>query len=99
MFTFSLGVALLEIAYMKPLSELRTEANEDEIDTARRVADANNIGLSRLGKGYQEIIRKCLSCDFGCGSDLGKQELRQAIYSDIACPMQEVIEKLENLGI
>lgn len=98
-FTFSLGVALLEIAYMKPLSELRTDTDEDEIDTARRIADASNTRLSRLGKGYQEIIRKCLNCDFGCGSDLGKPELRQAIYNDIACPMQEVIEKLENLGI
>lgn len=99
MFTFSLGVALLEIAYMKPLSELRVDAEEDEIDIARRIADASNPKLSRLGKGYQEIIRKCLSCDFGCGSDLGKAELRQAIYNDIACPIQEIVEKLEDLGI
>ena len=99
MFTFSLGVALLELAYMKSLSDLRTDADEDEIDTARRVADTNNIGLSRLGKGYQEIVRKCLNCDFGCGSDLGKPELREAIYNGIAHPLQEVIEKLEKLGI
>ena len=99
MFTFSLGVALLEIAYLKPLAELRTEADTDEIDTARRVADGNNIAVNKLGKGYQEIIQKCLKCDFGYGSDLSKYDLRQAIYNDIAYPMREVIEKLENLGI
>ena len=68
-------------------------------DTARRVADSNSAKLSYLGKGYQKIIRKCLSCDFGCGADLERPELRQAIYSDIACPIQEIVEKLEKLGV
>lgn len=46
MLTFSLGVALLELAYLIPLSELRMEGDEDEIYSARRVALSSASSIS-----------------------------------------------------
>jgi len=91
---FCLGIALLEIAHWKPLDKLREDwYDEDNIDTARRIANGNSV----LGKWYDEAIRRCLRCDFGFGSDLKKAELQRAVYSDVICPLDELIERLNGL--
>jgi hypothetical protein len=92
---FCLGVALLEIAHWKPLTSLWHDYDADEIQTARRLAGRT----TSLGKFYQEIIQKCLRCDFGFGTDLSRTELQSAVYSDVVCPLEELIEKLSGLGI
>jgi hypothetical protein len=92
---FCLGVALLEIAHWKPISSLREDYDDDSIDTARRMAN----GHSLLGKWYDETIRKCLRCDFAFGTDLRRLELQRAVYGEVICPLEDLIERLDNLRL
>ncbi|EUC36926.1 hypothetical protein COCCADRAFT_33752 [Bipolaris zeicola 26-R-13] len=62
---FSLGVAMLEIAYWMPIEEKMTDKDENNpVFAARRLV------LDRgapLGPEYQRIAQKCLECTFGFG--------------------------------
>ncbi|KAF2651954.1 hypothetical protein K491DRAFT_696015 [Lophiostoma macrostomum CBS 122681] len=87
---FFLGVALLELAYWKPLEALSVDGDPHEILTARRIA----ARPTKLGPKYQNITRKCLSCDFGVGNDLAKEELQAAVYGDVVAPLEKMIESL-----
>jgi hypothetical protein len=90
-----LGLAFLEIGFWKPLSSLRRDYDADEIETAQRLVGSNSV----LGNGFQRMTERCLRRDFGFGADLGAVELQSAVYNDIVCPLEEVIEKLEKFGI
>lgn len=87
---FFLGVALLELAHWKPLEALRTEQDPNEIMTARRLASRP----TPLGPRYQEVLRKCLQCNFGFGTDLNKKELQAAVYGDVVCQLEKMIKTL-----
>jgi hypothetical protein len=92
---FCLGLAFLEIGHWKPLSSLvEKDYDTDEVDTARRLS----FGNSKLGRRYDEIVRKCLQCNFGFGTDLKRTELQSAVYSDVVCPLEELIQKLDDLS-
>jgi hypothetical protein len=73
---FSLGIALLEVAYWKPISELLRDSNENIFAAARRLSN----GRFRLGRRYQRVVQQCLQCNFGFGTDLNKPELQSAVY-------------------
>jgi hypothetical protein len=92
---FSLGVALLEIGNWKPLSQLRRIYDPDDILTARRVAKRT----TGLGGVYQDIVRKCLQCNFGVGTTLQEADLQDAVYSDIVLTLESLVEKLEGFGL
>jgi hypothetical protein len=92
---FCLGVALLEIAHWKPIATLGETYGYDYIDTARLMAN----GTTMLGKWYAEIIRKCLRCDFAFGTDLRRIELQRAIYGEVICPLEDLIERLDNVNL
>jgi hypothetical protein len=93
---FCLGVSLLEIGHWKSLGELYDASYDDnEIDTARRLGRCGTT----LGKSYDEIIRRCLRCDFGMGTDLGRTELQSAVYSDVVCPLEEIIGLLDKVTL
>lgn len=93
---FCLGIALLEIGRWKQLSSLaEDELDTDEIDTARRLSYSS----SALGRRYDEIVRKCLQCNFGVGTDLNQMGLQSAVYTNVVCPLEELIEKLDGLSI
>ncbi|KAF2865320.1 hypothetical protein BDV95DRAFT_632374 [Massariosphaeria phaeospora] len=87
---FFLGVALLEIAHWKSLENLKLPKDPNEILTARRLASRP----TPLGPKYQEIARKCLQCNFGFGTDLNKKELQAAVYGDVVCQLERMIESL-----
>ncbi|KAH7116725.1 hypothetical protein B0J11DRAFT_442323 [Dendryphion nanum] len=87
---FFLGVALLELGHWKPLESMKTQADPNEILTARRLASKT----TSLGSRYQDIVRKCLRCDFGFGNDLNKKELQAAVYSDVVGQLEEMIKTL-----
>ena len=92
---FCLGMALLEIAHWKPISELQEEYDNDQIDTARRLAH----GSTSLGHWYDQIVKKCLRCDFAFGADLKNTALQRAIYSDVVCPLEDLVARLGGLQI
>lgn len=85
---FSLGIALLEIGHKQSLEGFRTPRDQNSIFTARRLAQRP----SSLGQRYQMIAHRCLQCDFGCGSELDKEELRSAVYTDVVCQLGEMLE-------
>jgi len=88
---FFLGVALLEIAHWKPIEKNMTGKDENnQIYTARRLAS----GRAPLGPVYQRIAKKCLQCNFGVGTDLGKDDLRAAVYNDVVCELEGMIKQL-----
>ena len=63
-----------------------------EMATVRRVARETP---SPLGKLYQDIVGKCLRCDFGCGDDFTRAKLQTAFYNAVICPLQDRIELIE----
>jgi hypothetical protein len=90
---FFLGIALLEIAYWKPIEEKMTAGDEDnQIFAARRLM------LDRgapLGPEYQRIAQKCLECNFGFGNKLGNRGLQSAVYNDVVCQLERMVGRLE----
>lgn len=87
---FCLGIALLELGYIKPLEALCEEQAQDPIFTARRLAESDHP----LGLRYQRIVQRCLQCNFGFGTNLSKKELQSAVYGDVVCHLEEMIQSL-----
>ncbi|KAL5114080.1 hypothetical protein ACEQ8H_008011 [Pleosporales sp. CAS-2024a] len=88
---FFLGVALLEIAHWKPLERKMIPRDQhDQVYTARRLAQ----GRAPLGPEYQKIVQKCLQCNFGFGTKLASKSLQTAVYNDVVCELEGMIERL-----
>lgn len=84
---FSLGVALLEISLQKPMD---FQDGEDQILGVRKLARRP----MRLGERYEEVVRKCLECDFGHGNDLANAGLQRAVYGEVVCQLENLMSKL-----
>ncbi|KAK8060008.1 hypothetical protein PG996_009938 [Apiospora saccharicola] len=83
----SLGVALLQIGQWDALKP-------EDIVEVRRIADLSARD-SRLGPRFQKLTQQCLDCDFGFGKDLNQPELQNAIYRDVVCELEGLIQTLE----
>lgn len=88
---FSLGMALLEIGHWTPISQMRLDGERDDIATALRVAQERSM----FGRRYNDIVRRCMQCQFGYGQDLSKPELQSAVFSSVVCPLQELVDSLD----
>jgi hypothetical protein len=99
---FKLAVMFLELAYQAPFSALYDphESQQDdsqlvlEYDTARRLADASN---TKICAGFQQIIEKCLYCDFGEGDNFKSIALQHAFHRDIIGGLEYLEGVLRNL--
>jgi hypothetical protein len=94
---FFLGIALLEIAYWTPIEEKMTDRDENN-----QVFAARRLVLDRgapLGPEYQRIAQKCLECNFGFGNKLSNKGLQSAVYNDVVCQLDGMIERLEKLSV
>ncbi|KAF2142613.1 uncharacterized protein K452DRAFT_350916 [Aplosporella prunicola CBS 121167] len=92
----NLGLALLEIGYKKEVHSFRHTRDPHDVVTVRKLL----AGLhTTLGARYQAIVRKCIYCDFAFGTDLERTELQSAVYSDVVCPLEEMIKSYENLTL
>lgn len=90
---FSLGVALLEIAHWRPIEDqMRALDKNNSIFAARRIASSRP---SSLGPEYHNIAKKCLQCNFGFGTQLQNKRLQTAVYNDVVCQLESMVEKLE----
>ncbi|CAJ2505783.1 Uu.00g131770.m01.CDS01 [Anthostomella pinea] len=98
---WSLGAALLEIGHWETFDRLRGGTGGDNNDEFNDILTARRLSKRKtmLGGKYDEIVRKCLRCDFGQGDDLGRRELEEAVYGNIVCPLQDSIDKMEELCI
>jgi hypothetical protein len=88
---FFLGVALLEIAHWQPLEKKMVARDcNDQVYAARRLA----CGRAPLGPEYQKIVQKCLQCNFGFGTKLNSEGLQAAVYNDVVCELEGMLERL-----
>ncbi|KAK4994804.1 hypothetical protein LTR66_005245 [Elasticomyces elasticus] len=91
-----LGLSLLEIGYHNPVRKLRSPRDPHEIISGRKLLSGLHTSL---GPRYQEVVRMCLQCVFGAGSDLSNETLQNAVYSEEVCPLKDMIERFEKLLI
>jgi hypothetical protein len=80
----SLGVALLQI-------DRWTRIEPEDVLKVRKLA----VRGSTLGPRYQELTHKCLSCDFGYGSDLKRPQLQKAVYDNVVGVLEGMISSLD----
>lgn len=52
-----------------------------------------------LGSTYGQIVRKCLTCDFGRGDDLNEPTLQVEFYKDVVCELERLEEGFRNLQL
>lgn len=81
---WSLGTGLLQIGKW-------SLENLDDVPSIRRAAADD----SNFGPKYRDLTKKCLECDFGCGDDLSKPRLQQAVYESLVCGLTDMIQALE----
>ncbi|KAK8078106.1 hypothetical protein PG996_004276 [Apiospora saccharicola] len=81
---YSLGKALLQVGKWSPLTS-------EDIGEIRRLAESN----SRLGPAYDRITQQCLDCNFASSKDLHDPNLQNAIYRDVVCGLEGIINCLE----
>jgi len=89
-----LGVALLEIGLKKEITSFNVDTMTlalPRVVNARRLLLKDLPSLAMLGKRYIGIVQKCIDCDFSCGDDLGDETLKNAVYSDVVCVLEEMI--------
>lgn len=84
---YSLGVAMLQIG-------LWQHVDSGDVVQVRQLMDDG----SPLGERYQRIASKCLWCDFGSGKDLADRDLQSAIYRDVVCELQSILDTLDSLN-
>ena len=70
---------------------MTTRDLNDEVFAARRIASQH----TQLGPVYDKIARKCLQGNFGTEPDLGHKNLQTAVYNDVICELESMLQKLE----
>ena len=98
---FSLGIVLLEIAYISTLESLQSPKDLDngredrytEFFAARRLAKS---AKTDMGNTYHKIVERLVECDFGCGSDLNDPQLQAAVHRDVICPLDTLERNLHD---
>ena len=102
-FLFGLGIMLLELAFEAPLRSLRKAADVDIYEgrnTDYYTADRVRLGTGRLlGPRYAELVRKCIQCDFGRGSDLNDAALQEGFYREVVCELEGLEEQFRKLNL
>jgi hypothetical protein len=87
-----LGVALIEICSKQNIQELTKNPTPHDVVSARKIILEKPPYLEKLGMRYIEIARKCIDCDFSCGDDLSKDDLQSAVYTEVVCGLEELIQ-------
>ncbi|KAJ5621360.1 hypothetical protein N7528_006143 [Penicillium herquei] len=100
---FGLGVMLLEVAFQAPLTTLQQpvdfkggESDFAEYFTAKRVVEFSHV---QINKGFQDVIKKCLYCDFGHDNDFASPALQQAFYNNVITVLDNLEERFRELQL
>jgi hypothetical protein len=86
-----LGVALLEICLRGDFEISSSGSISNDVFHARRLLEKGHHSLMTFGRRYLEIVRKCIYCDFGCGDRLDDESLRDAVYTEVVCRLEDVM--------
>lgn len=99
---FRLGVMLLELAYQRPLRDMREPddhyPNERDTDffTARRLCHSVS---KKMGIRFAKVVRQCISCDFGYGEDFSEVDLQAAYNESVIEELDSIETGLKNMGL
>jgi hypothetical protein len=88
---FKLGVALIELAYSKPLQWLKEEQDMDDFTAVLRLSSR----IPPLGPSYQKIVQSCLQGRLGSGDNLLQTRFQWAFYNDVLFPLKQMLKSLE----
>ncbi|KAF9630130.1 hypothetical protein BFW01_g311 [Lasiodiplodia theobromae] len=84
-----LGLALLEIGHKKDISSFKQLGpQQHDVISARILADGS---YTDLGPRYHRIARKCIDCNFSAEDDLDAEGLRNAVYTNVVCELEQMI--------
>ncbi|GME46107.1 Lon protease like peroxisomal [Neofusicoccum parvum] len=83
-----LGLALLEIGHKKDISSFKLGPQQHDVISARILADGS---YTDLGPRYHRIVRKCIECNFSAEDDLDAEDLRNAVYTNVVCELEQMI--------
>ncbi|KAH0841626.1 hypothetical protein FOPE_06733 [Fonsecaea pedrosoi] len=89
---FNLGVALLQIVCWKPLGELGQGQNLDDIHLARKISLSDQASV--LGPKFKDIVRKCLRCEFGSGTNLEDENLKGAVAAHVIPTLESMMKAM-----
>ncbi|KAL1622649.1 hypothetical protein SLS56_008631 [Neofusicoccum ribis] len=83
-----LGLALLEIGHKQDISSFKLGPQQHDVISARILADGS---YTDLGPRYHRIVRKCIECNFSAEDDLDAEDLRNAVYTNVVCELEQMI--------
>lgn len=96
-----LGFALIELAIGKRLAELRSEDQPQTLDsdmldfsTARDLITSGQI-MREEGRGYEDVVKACLSRQFSCNSQLNDIDSSQSTFHNAV--ERSIIEPLHKI--
>jgi hypothetical protein len=95
-YLFSLGVTLIELAFQAPLRSLYnskdlTNGQPNTLSDFFVACRLSKTMSSSLGPAYGKVVRKCLECDFGQGTnDLNDGKLQAIFYQDVVCELERL---------
>ncbi|KAJ9300050.1 hypothetical protein DTO271G3_2167 [Paecilomyces variotii] len=101
---FGLGIMFLELAYQAPLRSLQQPADLQkgktpgfaDYFTAHRLVDQS---YRMVSKGFQNIIKRCLHCDFGHDNDFANPALQEAFYHKVISGLESLERLFEELQL
>ncbi|KAI4690174.1 uncharacterized protein J4E84_004356 [Alternaria hordeiaustralica] len=98
---FTLGILLIELCFEKSIEDLQLPCDLDCSNTpgvawctAQRLLDEKKLEF-KIGPGYQDIVRRCIWCDFDQGkSNLDDRDLQRAVFEKVVVPLEEILQVL-----
>jgi hypothetical protein len=97
-YLYRLAITFIELAHLAPINELYEKHGEAKWVNCRHTEYKFAHKLSKtlsidFGPKFGKVIRRCLTCDFGQGTNLTDLELRIAFHRDVVLEL----EKLETI--
>ena len=98
---FTLGILLIELCFENSIEDLQLPCDLDCSNTpgvawctAQRLLDEKKLEF-KIGPGYQDIVRRCIWCDFDQGkSNLDDRDLQRAVFEKVVVPLEEILQVL-----
>jgi hypothetical protein len=90
-----LGIALLEIGCQTKIGSLASSPMPHDVICARRVLLDPPPAIKYLGERYLKIARKCIECDFSYGDDLTDENVQSAVYTEVVCGLESMLQDLK----
>jgi hypothetical protein len=101
----ALGIMLLELCFGQTLEEqsfrkkyLGNDGQPNEFTDVATAMQWQDDALGEGGPGFENAIRRCIHCAFGPKStDLADGEFREAVYSEVVQPLEETLQRFDNV--